>query len=106
MDDKWKWDQRHGNLYTLRGLSLFLLNLAYAAGDCQLEDETKSLVAALFKEAPGGFYDKALGAKLVKHLFEAQNEIVPEEAYRAFRGRDAGIDALLRSRGFPVPDKN
>ena len=23
--------------------------------------------------------------------------------YRAFRGRDAGIDALMRDRGFPVP---
>jgi peptidyl-dipeptidase Dcp len=25
------------------------------------------------------------------------------EAYRAFRGRDARIDALMRDRGFPVP---
>jgi peptidyl-dipeptidase Dcp len=27
----------------------------------------------------------------------------PAEAYRKFRGRDAGIDALMRDRGFPVP---
>ena len=25
------------------------------------------------------------------------------EAYRAFRGKDPGIDALMRDRGFPVP---
>jgi peptidyl-dipeptidase Dcp len=31
------------------------------------------------------------------------NTLDPAEAYRGFRGRDAGIDALMRKRGFPVP---
>jgi peptidyl-dipeptidase Dcp len=58
--------------------------------------------AADFAEAPGGFYDKDLAAKLVKYLFEEQNSMDPEEAYRAFRGRDPSVDALMRDRGFPV----
>jgi peptidyl-dipeptidase Dcp len=32
-----------------------------------------------------------------------RNAVDPAEAYRAFRGRDATIDALMRDRGFPVP---
>jgi peptidyl-dipeptidase Dcp len=59
--------------------------------------------AEAFAGAPGGFYDRALAARLVDHLFAPRNAVDPEEAYRAFRGRDAGIDALLRDRGFPVP---
>ena len=55
-----------------------------------------------FAEAPGGYYDEALAQKLVTHLFAPRNSVDPAEAYRAFRGRDAEIDALLRDRGFPV----
>ena len=33
-----------------------------------------------------------------------RNAVEPAEAYRSFRGRDATIDALLRDRGFRVPD--
>ncbi|WCO02630.1 M3 family metallopeptidase [Psychroserpens ponticola] len=56
-----------------------------------------------FAEAPGGFYDKDLAAKLVKYLFAPRNAMDPAEAYRLFRGRDAKIEALMRDRGFPVP---
>ncbi len=28
----------------------------------------------------------------------------PAEAYKMFRGRDANIEALMRDRGFPVPN--
>jgi len=28
------------------------------------------------------------------------NTVDPGEAYRRFRGRDAGVDALMRDRGF------
>ncbi len=59
--------------------------------------------AEAFAAAPGGFYDRALAARLVDHLFAPRNAVDPEEACRAFRGRDATIDALLRDRGFPVP---
>ena len=55
-----------------------------------------------FAEAPGGFYDEEMAAKLVKYLFAPRNSIDPAEAYRLFRGRDAKIEALMRDRGFPV----
>jgi peptidyl-dipeptidase Dcp len=60
--------------------------------------------AEAFAEAPGGFYDAELAKKLVEHLFAPRNAVDPADAYRAFRGRDATIDALMRDRGFPVPD--
>lgn len=62
--------------------------------------------AEAFAEAPGGFYDKELAEKLVKYLFAPRNAVDPSEAYRQFRGRDAQIDALMRDRGFPVPENN
>lgn len=61
--------------------------------------------AEAFAQAPGGFYDKEVAAKLVEHLFSVRNAVDPAEAYRAFRGRDAQVDALMRDRGFPVPKK-
>jgi len=67
-------------------------------------DVLTSDASEAFKEAPGGFYDEAMSAKLVKHLFEPRNSIDPAEAYRAFRGRDADIAPLMRDRGFPVPE--
>jgi peptidyl-dipeptidase Dcp len=61
--------------------------------------------AEAFREAPGGLYDKQLAASMVANLFTVRNAVDPSEAYRAFRGRDATPDALLRDRGFPVPEK-
>ncbi len=58
--------------------------------------------AEAFAQAPDGYYDKDLADKLVKHLFSVRNAVDPAEAYRAFRGRDASVDALMRDRGFPV----
>jgi peptidyl-dipeptidase Dcp len=66
-------------------------------------DVLTSDAAEAFAEAPGGFYDEGLARKLVDHLFRVRNAVDPAEAYRAFRGRDARIDALMRDRGFPVP---
>ncbi len=60
--------------------------------------------AEAFREAPGGFYDEELAKKLVEHLFAPRNSVDPAEAYRAFRGRDARMEALMRDRGFPVPE--
>ena len=57
-----------------------------------------------FMEAPGGFYDKEVGDRLVKYLFSVRNAMDPAEAYRKFRGRDAKVDALMRDRGFPIPE--
>jgi peptidyl-dipeptidase Dcp len=55
-----------------------------------------------FTEA-GGPYDKAVAKRLYEHVFSIGNTLDPADAYRAFRGRDAGIGALMRERGFPVP---
>jgi len=59
--------------------------------------------AEAFAEAPGGYYDQQLAGRLFDNLFAVQNSVDPADAYRAFRGRDATIDALMRDRGFPVP---
>jgi peptidyl-dipeptidase Dcp len=59
--------------------------------------------AEAFAEAPGGFYDEEVAARLVEHLFAPRNAVDPAEAYRAFRGRDPDVAALMRDRGFPVP---
>jgi peptidyl-dipeptidase Dcp len=54
-----------------------------------------------FTEA-GGPYDHAVADRLVKYVFSVGNTIDPADGYRAFRGKDPGIDALMRKRGFPV----
>jgi len=59
--------------------------------------------AGAFEAAPGGYYDKEVAKRLVENLFAPRNAIDPAEAYRNFRGRDAGVEALLKDRGFPVP---
>ena len=48
----------------------------------------------------GGPYDKAVAARLREHVFSVGNTIDPAEGYRAFRGRDPKIDALMKKRGF------
>ncbi len=58
--------------------------------------------AEAFEDAKGGYYDEKIAAKLVEHLFSVRNAVDPAEAYRAFRGRNAAVDALMRDRGFPV----
>ena len=65
-------------------------------------DVLTSDAAEAFAEAPGGFYDEGVAKKLVEHLFAPRNAVDPAEAYRAFRGRDPGIEPLMRDRGFPV----
>lgn len=51
----------------------------------------------------GGPWDKAVAQRLRDDVFSVGNTIDPADGYRAFRGRDAGIDALMRKRGFPAP---
>jgi peptidyl-dipeptidase Dcp len=55
-----------------------------------------------FTEA-GGPWNKAVAKRLSDHVLSVGNTIDPADGYRAFRGRDAGIDALMRKRGFPAP---
>ncbi len=61
--------------------------------------------AEAFEEAPGGYYDKDVAARLKKFIFTVGNTIDPAEAFREFRGRDVDTAALMRKRGFPVPAK-
>lgn len=55
-----------------------------------------------FTEA-GSPYDKATAKKLKDTIMSVGNTVDPAVAYRSFRGRDPKPDALLRSKGFPVP---
>ncbi len=55
-----------------------------------------------FSEA-GGPYDTAVAKRLRDHVFAVGNTVDPADGYRAFRGREAGIAALMRKRGFPAP---
>ncbi|HLA10193.1 MAG TPA: M3 family metallopeptidase [Pyrinomonadaceae bacterium] len=54
-----------------------------------------------FVEA-GGPYDRSVAERLRKYIFSVGNTVDPAEGYRAFRGRDAKVDALMRKRGFPT----
>jgi peptidyl-dipeptidase Dcp len=54
-----------------------------------------------FTEA-GGPYDKAVAARLRQYVYTVGNTIDPAVGYRAFRGRDPKIDALMKQRGFPM----
>src|SRR5688572_3569691 len=55
-----------------------------------------------FTEASGP-YDKTVAQKLRDHVLSVGNTGDPAEGYRAFRGRDPTIDALMRRRGFAPP---
>ena len=51
----------------------------------------------------GGLYDKVVAKRLRDDIFSIGNTVDPAEAYKKFRGREPGIAALMRKRGFPVP---
>ncbi|MET0342117.1 MAG: M3 family metallopeptidase [Polyangiales bacterium] len=48
----------------------------------------------------GGPYDRETAAQLLQHVFAVGNTVDPAEGYRAFRGKDPGVEALMRKRGF------
>jgi peptidyl-dipeptidase Dcp len=47
-----------------------------------------------------GPYDADVARRLREHVLSTGNTRDPADAWRAFRGRDASIDALMRKRGF------
>ena len=51
----------------------------------------------------GDAWHKPTADKFRKFLLATGNETERAAAYRAFRGRDPDVNALLRKRGFPVP---
>ncbi|WP_293867811.1 M3 family metallopeptidase [uncultured Alsobacter sp.] len=50
--------------------------------------------------ASGDVFDPELAKRLKEHVYAAGGRQDPAEAYRAFRGRDPDVEALLRGRGF------
>ncbi|HEY1751657.1 MAG TPA: M3 family metallopeptidase [Caulobacteraceae bacterium] len=74
----------------------------YAAGYYNYiwADTLSADAAEAFAAAPDGFYDRSLAQRLLEEVLSVGNVREPGEAYRRFRGRDAGIDALMRDRGF------
>jgi peptidyl-dipeptidase Dcp len=56
---------------------------------------------AAFEEA-GNPFDKATADRFRSTLLSTGNETDRAEAYRAFRGRDPDVNALLKKRGFPT----
>ncbi len=57
-----------------------------------------------FTQASGP-YDRAVADRLSKYVFSVGNTVDPAEGYRAFRGKDPGIEALMRKRGFAAAPK-
>ena len=55
-----------------------------------------------FTEA-GSPWDESVARRLKESVFSVGNTVDPADGYRAFRGRDPGIDALMRKRGFFKP---
>lgn len=51
-----------------------------------------------FREG-AGLYDRDVARRLREHVLSAGNTRDPAEAYRAFRGRDPEVGALMRKRG-------
>jgi peptidyl-dipeptidase Dcp len=47
-----------------------------------------------------GAWDKDVAQRLRDNVFSIGNTRDPADAYRSFRGRDPGIEALMRKRGF------
>jgi peptidyl-dipeptidase Dcp len=52
-----------------------------------------------FLEA-SGLYDLEVAGRLREHVLSKGNTVEPAQAYRAFRGRDPEVSALMRKRGF------
>ena len=87
--------------HPLTAFSHMFSSESYAAGYYNYiwADTLTADAAEAFEAAPGGFYDKALAGRLLGEVLSVGNTVDPAEAFRAFRGRDAGVDALMRDRG-------
>ncbi len=51
-----------------------------------------------FDEA-GDVFDAPTAQRLHEHIYSAGGSVAPQETYRAFRGRDPDVKAMLRKRG-------
>jgi peptidyl-dipeptidase Dcp len=76
---------------------------AYSAGYYSyLWSETMDADTWAAFEETGDVWNKELADKFRKVLLSTGDETDRIEAYRAFRGRDPDVNALLKRRGFPV----
>ena len=76
---------------------------AYSAGYYSyLWSETMDADTWAAFEATGNPFDKATAKRFADTLLSTGNETDRAEAYRAFRGRDPDVNALLKRRGFPT----
>ena len=76
---------------------------AYSAGYYSyLWSETMDADTWAAFEETGNVWDKATAERFKTMLLATGNETDRIEAYRAFRGRDPDVTALLKRRGFPV----
>lgn len=77
----------------------------YSAGYYSyLWSDTLTADAAEAFEDAGSFYDLKVAKSLHDNIMSVGDTIDPAEGFRAFRGRDVSVDALMRKRGFPVPE--
>lgn len=53
-----------------------------------------------FEEA-GSPFDKEVAQRFLDHILSVGDTVDPVEGYRAFRGKDVDVGALMRQRGFP-----
>ncbi|MEM9234566.1 MAG: M3 family metallopeptidase, partial [Pseudomonadota bacterium] len=53
-----------------------------------------------FEEA-GSPFDKAVAQRFIEHILSVGDTVDPVDGYRAFRGQDVDVGALMRQRGFP-----
>jgi peptidyl-dipeptidase Dcp len=60
--------------------------------------------AEAFEESPGGYFDRGVAQRLREDVFAVGDTIEPAESFARFRGRDVDTAALMRKRGFPVPE--
>ncbi len=54
----------------------------------------------------GNAFNRDVAKRFFENVLSVGNAIDPAEAYRQFRGRDAKVDALLRSRGFSADESS
>jgi peptidyl-dipeptidase Dcp len=55
-----------------------------------------------FTEA-GGPFDAEVAQRLLRHIYAAGDSVEPGATYRAFRGRDARVEAMLQKKGLLEP---
>ena len=53
-----------------------------------------------FEEA-GDIFDPGVAERLRKYVYSSGGTMKPDEAYRAFRGRDPSVEPLMEKRGLP-----